>query len=312
MTPPTENDLLPLTRAAHAGDIDAVRRLIAEGVEINKRDPNLLNGTALEIALQRRDGAMMRLLLQAGANPSEPDGEWKTSCVMKAVAQGYIECVKLLVDEFGHALANPYVPGPAGVLTVAAGHGDRDAEGALAMLRYLVEERGLDPAQPGAGDLTAATIANSPRMPAALLEYLYSKGAVSFGTQDAEGFLSAAPSSGTNQTVFDDAEKGEAVRPLFEPLEHLNDTLRFIDRFTKKSTLLNQSVYDADAEKVRIHLKHGASALVGDAGGVTPYDLLELLKQRGEYKPEHDAVKAALDESVAAQKQRRRPKMPQP
>lgn len=61
----------PLRQATEIGFVDAARALIARGAAVDQT--NSRGETALQIAVQRRDLAMVRFLVGAGANPDLPD-----------------------------------------------------------------------------------------------------------------------------------------------------------------------------------------------------------------------------------------------
>ncbi|MGS5086392.1 ankyrin repeat domain-containing protein [Hydrogenophaga sp. A37] len=58
--------LPPLLQAVAEGDAEGVRRLLAQGADVNGRDGT--GRSALMLAAQRGDAAMVKLLLEAGAN----------------------------------------------------------------------------------------------------------------------------------------------------------------------------------------------------------------------------------------------------
>ena len=65
----------PLFEAVDVGDLDALKKLIANGADVNIKGENGL--TALIMAIQHSDLEMVELLLKEGANPnSETDGAW--------------------------------------------------------------------------------------------------------------------------------------------------------------------------------------------------------------------------------------------
>jgi ankyrin repeat protein len=63
--------LTPLRLAAQVGFVDGAQALLARGAAVNHSTAN--GETALHVAVQRRDLAMVRLLIAAGANPDQPD-----------------------------------------------------------------------------------------------------------------------------------------------------------------------------------------------------------------------------------------------
>jgi len=66
-----------LLDAVEAGDAERVERLLAAGVDANDReDPDEDLPLAVAVALRRID--IVRLLLEAGANPNFPSGPWES------------------------------------------------------------------------------------------------------------------------------------------------------------------------------------------------------------------------------------------
>jgi ankyrin repeat protein len=56
----------PLMYAAHAGNIEVIKLLLAKGADVNAR--NIVNGSALMLAAQKGDTAVVKLLLERGAD----------------------------------------------------------------------------------------------------------------------------------------------------------------------------------------------------------------------------------------------------
>ncbi|MFM6853427.1 MAG: ankyrin repeat domain-containing protein [Sphingopyxis sp.] len=65
------NGLTPMMSAAQIGFVDAVQELLAKGAQVNRT--NGRGETALHVAVQRRDVALVRLLMQSGANADAQD-----------------------------------------------------------------------------------------------------------------------------------------------------------------------------------------------------------------------------------------------
>lgn len=75
----------PLFEAIAVGDLTALKKLIAEGADVNIKGEN--GATALAFAAQYNDLEMVEILLKAGANPnSEIEGSWSP---LIAAASGY-------------------------------------------------------------------------------------------------------------------------------------------------------------------------------------------------------------------------------
>lgn len=318
-------------RAAADGDIEAVRRMIGEGADVNQRDPgfkidenwttrdprrpNSFQSTALEMAVRTHNLPLLQLLHDAGADPSLPDRGRPSSAVQLALGVGFLDGVRYLVDGQKHPLKDAQGRSDAWLLVSAirtfedrevADNGRRASS--IEMLHYLVGEKGIDPAMKTENGVTAASCANGSNVPGEVLEYLYSIGAVPFATAAITSLVEVKMHP---QLADDLTGMGvEGGLGLFE------EASRISKRFGSNSTLLNESVFYGDVEKVRIHLRNGAGALVGDAEGVNAYGVLDILKKQPDtaiftYREEHEAVKAALDESLA-NRPRRRPGAPQP
>lgn len=67
----------PLMRASQLGFFEGVQRLTAKGARVD--EPNATGETPLILAVHRRDTAMMRVLLGAGADPDRADNSGRTA-----------------------------------------------------------------------------------------------------------------------------------------------------------------------------------------------------------------------------------------
>lgn len=86
-TLPDANDIAafpPLHRAVHEGDTETVRRLIADGADVNLRDRR--RRTPAHVAAFASDEAALRLLAEAGADLNALDGEAYDPVTIAAVA----------------------------------------------------------------------------------------------------------------------------------------------------------------------------------------------------------------------------------
>ncbi len=91
----------PLEEAAHNSDVQAVKRLIKEGVDVNqknKHEPSeVADGkTALMIASNNGDTEIVKLLLEAGAKVNLKDSDGSGALYMAAV-NGHADIVDLLL-----------------------------------------------------------------------------------------------------------------------------------------------------------------------------------------------------------------------
>ena len=80
-----------------AGDIDGVKRLLAEGQEVNKADKEGL--TLLYYAACEGQIDIARILLAAGAGVNEPVGKDCNSPLQAAAANGHAEMVRFLLGQ---------------------------------------------------------------------------------------------------------------------------------------------------------------------------------------------------------------------
>ncbi|MFI9648388.1 ankyrin repeat domain-containing protein [Streptomyces sp. NPDC052040] len=83
------------TQAAGAGDSGGVQRLLQEGVPV---DVTHAHRSALDLAVVGNRPAVVRLLLDAGADPDQPVGEYSESLPLRyAATRGMGEVVRLLL-----------------------------------------------------------------------------------------------------------------------------------------------------------------------------------------------------------------------
>jgi hypothetical protein len=107
----TDDDTAPLLVAAHARDVDEVRRLIGAGADLEIRDSARL--TPLLVAVFARDAAVAAVLLDAGADPENPWNNDLTPLHL-AASFGDEEIVALLLDAGADAtLKNEFGDTPA-------------------------------------------------------------------------------------------------------------------------------------------------------------------------------------------------------
>ena len=67
----------PLMRASQLGFFDGVQHLVTKGARVD--EPNATGETPLILAVHRRDTAMMRVLLRAGADPDRADNSGRSA-----------------------------------------------------------------------------------------------------------------------------------------------------------------------------------------------------------------------------------------
>ncbi|GIJ57419.1 ankyrin repeat domain-containing protein [Virgisporangium aurantiacum] len=143
----------PLHRAAHAGDVDEVRRLLDAGAAVDAW--NAWGETALGAAADSGSAATVALLLSAGADPARSrDRRGRVALHHAATA----DVARLLLDTpTGRAVVDS---GGRGGLTPLHLLVPRDRVGAVAVLL----EHGADPHLPGRTGSTALHLATSAEM----------------------------------------------------------------------------------------------------------------------------------------------------
>lgn len=90
-------DTTAVINAALGGHLQTVQLLIDQGANVNLR--NSEGQTALHSAISRADEALVRLLLQSGAQPNTKLPGYSTKSVLSAaVVNGHSEIVRMLID----------------------------------------------------------------------------------------------------------------------------------------------------------------------------------------------------------------------
>lgn len=86
-----------LTKSAHEGDLDEVRRLLAEGVPADEIDNGRFNATPLQVAAAAGHYEVVQVLLEAGADVNHVDNDGFTP-VTAAGRAGKWPVVRLLAQ----------------------------------------------------------------------------------------------------------------------------------------------------------------------------------------------------------------------
>ena len=117
-------DKCPLCDAAGGGDLAEVKRLLADGADVNAIDDGW---TALMVAAGNGHSEVAKVLLNAGANPTVDNDGW--TALMFAAQEGHAKVAKVFLS----AGVNPNAVDKDGrtVLMVAAGHGYTEVAKAL-------------------------------------------------------------------------------------------------------------------------------------------------------------------------------------
>ncbi len=127
---PIDPDFTPLMRAAKKGDYEAVRRLLAEGADVEQSDQK--GRTAVMLAAGSGNVKVIKALLEAGAKPNRlgPRG-W--TALFVAVVNGKTDCVRALLaggadvnvqDQTGQTpLQYARERGFKGIVEILIGHG---------------------------------------------------------------------------------------------------------------------------------------------------------------------------------------------
>ena len=123
----------PLLAAVKAADVDTVRSLVDQGVDVNRTAPD--GATALHWAVHRNDAGLVDLLLEAGADVSAKN-RYGVQPISLAAENGNAEILEALLE--AGADANAALPEGETVLMTAARTGN------AAAIRVLLV-RGADP-----------------------------------------------------------------------------------------------------------------------------------------------------------------------
>jgi ankyrin repeat protein len=112
----------PLMRAALDGDIESVKALINQGMDINRRDEN--GRTALMFAVVNRHYETMKVLLEHGADVNARSNVGGTA-LMGAAMAGELSMVQALLDKGADLDARLHETNESAA-TLAASHGHDD------------------------------------------------------------------------------------------------------------------------------------------------------------------------------------------
>src|SRR5574341_1566349 len=91
-----KNSMTALMRAVQNNDVDEVKKLIAQGTNVNELDAN--QDAPLVMAAYEGHTEIVKLLLEAGADVTAVDPSMKATALHAAAYAGRTEAAKLLVQ----------------------------------------------------------------------------------------------------------------------------------------------------------------------------------------------------------------------
>lgn len=153
-----------LVRAAEGGDTALVTRLLGDGVPVDARSEGGLGPCALDIAVSKGHGDVVRVLITAGTDPDQPIHEYREFTPLTlAASHGMTDIVTLLLDAGVHPDASSR-DGNALMFTVTSSDSHRE-------MVDLLLDRGADLHLPvkGRTPLEWAAAAGKPEMVQSLL-----------------------------------------------------------------------------------------------------------------------------------------------
>ena len=246
----------PLLAAVKAADVDTVRSLVDQGVDVNRTAPD--GATALHWAVHRNDAGLVDLLLDAGADVSAKN-RYGVQPISLAAENGNAEILEALLE--AGADANAALPEGETVLMTAARTGD------AAAIRVLLV-RGADPNLRDSFRGQTALMWAAARNNADAVHALAELGAdVDAKTKTVERppngnrLFYASPPTGFTALLF--AARGghiDAVRVLLAAGADVNDTL------SDGQSALVVAVANANWELADYLLDRGADANLAGAG----------------------------------------------
>ena len=256
---------VPLIDAVRAGDVDAVRAMVAEpSTDVNGTEAD--GATALHWAVHRDDAAVVDLLLEAGADVAVTN-RYGVQPIALAAENGSAAILEALLD--AGADPNAVLPEGETVLMTAARSGDADA------IRLLLV-RGADPNARDEFRGQTALMWAAARNNAAAIHALAELGANIHARTETGGRAASGSSmfyaphpTGFTALVF--AARGghlDAMRVLLEAGADVNDTL------SDGQSALVAALANANWELADWMLDRGADPNLADAGWNAIHQLL--------------------------------------
>jgi ankyrin repeat domain-containing protein 17 len=251
----SEAGVTPLMEAARAGSLEVARLLIARGADVNVHEPGR-GQTALMWAVSRRHPAIVRALLEAGANVH---AQTKTRPLTVMLDRGPSRTVKTSMQDAAQIQA-----GGSTALLFAATSGDVTAAALLLAAGANVDDAAAD----GNSALTLAAFSGHGSVARALIEAGANVNAAGAGYAP----LHAAVLRGDRATVEALVAKGADVNARItrgSPVRRFGSQWALPTPFIGATPLMVAAVY-LEVDILRALLARGADPSLPVTGGTTP------------------------------------------